>query len=179
MPTIEALSAAVAALQSRLDDTEAVLRVQALKARYARLVDARFERGRPVDPRRMAELATAIAGLFTADAVWDGGPVLGRAEGRHAIAAQMGASTLTFSRHFFTNPEITVRGDEARGRWELLSPCTTAAGEARWMSGVEDDTYHREPDGAWRIRSMTLTTVFLAPAATDWGPIGGPRRTGD
>ncbi len=170
---VDELAAELARLRSRVETAEAICAIQALKARYGQLVDRRYRGGRTVAPDELARLADAIAALFTADAVWDGGPVLGRVEGRPAIAARMRSTTLSFSRHFFLNPEITVDGDRARARWDLLAPCATAAGEARWMCGAEDDTYRCDGDGRWRMSSMTLTPVFFATAADGWGSITG------
>jgi len=173
---LEELAAEVADLRARVAAAEGVLAVHELKARYAALVDARYEGGGPVAPERLAELAEAIADLFTPDAVWDGGPALGVAEGREAIAARMRAPTLLFSRHFFLSPRILVDRDRAEARWELLSPCTTADGTPRWLCGYEDDEYERGEDGRWRHRRMALTTVFLARADEGWRTVLSPRK---
>jgi hypothetical protein len=165
---LEELAAEVAALRVRVEVAEATLAVHELKARYAALVDARYEGGGPVGPERLAELAGAIADLFTPDAVWDGGQALGVAEGREEIAARMRAPTLLFSRHFFVSPRIRVDRHRAEARWELLSPCTTADGTPRWVCGYEDDEYELGEDGQWRHRRMVLTTVFLARADQGW-----------
>lgn len=172
----EALAAEVKELRARVEAAEAVLAVQDLKARYADLVDARYEGGGPVGPERLATLAEQIADLFTFDAVWDGGPALGVAEGRAAIAGRMRAPTLLFSRHLFLSPRIRVDGDRAEARWELLSPCTTADGTSRWLCGYEDDEYFRGEDGRWRHRKMSLTTLFLAPAGDGWRKILSPKK---
>ena len=179
MTSLEELAAQVADLRARVEAAEGALAVQALKARYADLVDARYAGGAPVGPERLAELAEAIADLFTADAVWDGGPALGVAEGREAIAARMRTPTLLFSRHLFVSPRIRVHGHRAEARWELLSPCTTADGTPRWLCGYEDDEYEQGEDGRWRHRRMVLTTVFLARADEGWQKILSPRRSED
>jgi hypothetical protein len=74
--SLEELAAEVADLRARVAAAEGALALHELKARYAALVDARYEGGGPVGPDRLAELAEAIADLFTPDAVWDGGPAL-------------------------------------------------------------------------------------------------------
>jgi hypothetical protein len=168
MTSLEQVAAEVAALRGRLDVAEATLALHDLKARYAALVDARYEGGAVVGPERLAALAEEIAELFTPDAVWDGGSALGVAEGRAAIAERMQAPTLCFSRHLFVSPQLRVAGDRASGRWELLAPCTTADGTPHWMAGVEHDEYERGPDGRWRHRRMALTTTFFAPTDTGW-----------
>jgi hypothetical protein len=165
--TVEELAAEIAALRLRVATSESVLAIQDLKARYGELVDRRFAAGSVVDAGTLATVAEAVAGLFTADGVWDGGPGLGLATGRAAIAARLREPTLTFSRHFFVNPRIAVDGDRATARWDLLSPCRRADGTSYWMCGYEDDEYGRV-DGVWLHRSMKLTTVFMAPVGEGW-----------
>ncbi len=167
MPSIEELVSEVAALRRRIEASESTLAIHALKARYAALVDRRFSKGRVVDRPTLDAVAAEAAQLFTTDAVWDGGPVLGRVTGRPAIADRLAAPTLAFARHFFVQPQLEVDGDTARGRWELLSPCRTADGVSSWMFGYEDDEYACV-DGVWLHRSMTLTTVVMAPVADGW-----------
>jgi hypothetical protein len=167
MVTVEELAAEVASLRQRVDAAESVLAIQTLKARYAELVDQRFSAGAVVDPETLSQVAGAIAALFTADGVWDGGAGLGTAVGRTAIAQRLRDPTLVFSRHFFVNPRIEVDREMAKARWDLLSPCRRADGTSHWMSGYEDDEYARV-DGAWLHRSMKLTTVFMTPVGDGW-----------
>ena len=170
MPTHEELVAEVARLARRLDDCEAVLAIQALKARYGELVDQRHPGGAPADEHTLADLAARIALLFTDDGVWDGGPALGIVTGRTAIAERLRTPTLSFARHLFVNPRIEVDGDQARGRWDLLSPCRRRDGTSCWMCGYEEDEYVRV-DGAWLHRALRLTTVFMAPVGEGWARI--------
>ncbi len=167
---MEELAAELSQLQRRVDTTEAVLELQALKARYGDLVDQRFSRGRVVDPGQLRHISDDIAALFAEDGVWDGGPGLGRHIGRTAIADQLRRPTLTFSRHLFVKPRIEVDGDRARGRWDLLCPCVRADGTSWWMCGVEDDEYTRI-DGSWLHQSMTMTAVFMVPVSEGWTKI--------
>ena len=129
-PAPEELATDLAVLRARLERAEGVLAIQALKARYAELVDRRYRKGAVVPAEELAALADEVARLFTEDGVWDGGPALGRAVGRAAIAERLRDTTLVFARHLFTSPRIEVDDDggRARGRWELLSPCRTAEG---------------------------------------------------
>jgi hypothetical protein len=161
------LEARVRALEGRVRAAEDAQAIQHLKARYAELVDRRYHRGRPREGTELEAIAREIASLFTEDAVWDGGPALGRCEGRAAICARMREPTLRFSWHFFLKPRIHVEGDEARARWDILSPCTTRDGRPHWMVGTEDDRYRREGD-TWLHSHMTLSVVFLAPHETGW-----------
>jgi hypothetical protein len=150
------------ALRRRVESAEAVLAIQTLKATYGELVDQRFSLGRVIEPSHLDEIVGAIADLFTADAVWDGGPVLGIATGRQAIRERLLKPTLSFSRHLFMKPRISVRRDRATARWDLLCPCRTQDGRSWWMCGYEDDEYRVE-DGIWLHSKMALETVFMSP----------------
>jgi hypothetical protein len=168
--TLEELVEEVAALRRRVDVSESVLTIQAMKARYAELIDQRFVGGVVVDEATLAKVTAAVADTFTDDAHWDGGPGLGVSVGRAAIAQRLRETTFTFARHFFMNPRIEIDGDSATARWDLLSPCRRTDSESFWMCGVEDDEYVRT-DGQWLQCSMKLTTVFFSPAGDAWSKI--------
>jgi SnoaL-like domain len=170
MATIEDLANEIASLRRRVESTESLLALQALKARYGDLVDQRFSHGEQVDEDSLRRVAEAAAQLFTEDGVWDGGPGLGRHVGRAAIAARLARPTLSFSRHLFVKPRIDVDGDRARGRWDLLCPCRREDGSSWWMCGFEDDEYLRV-DGVWLHQKMELTTVFLSRVDQGWEKI--------
>ena len=172
MVTIEELAAEMAALRQRVEWSESVLAIQALKARYGELVDQRFSAGAVVEPDALARVADAVAALFTSDGTWDGGPGLGKVVGRADIAARLRDPTLVFSRHFFLNPRIDVSDARASARWDLLSPCRRADGTSYWMCGYEDDEY-AYVGGRWFHQSMKLTTVFMTPVGEGWTRILG------
>ncbi len=165
------LAQRVRALEERVATLEAVDAVVRLKARYGSLVDARYDENGVASPERVASLADEIAALFTEDAEWDGGPTLGVQRGRDAIRARFCEPTLLFSVHYFVGPEITVDGDRAEGRWDLLSPCTLRDGRPFWMSGAERDEYRRV-DGVWLHHRMQLDVAFFAPHEKGWGKRG-------
>jgi hypothetical protein len=168
MPTVEELGQRIDGLETRLRAAEDALAIQRLKARYAQLVDARYERkGGVVARPKLEAAARAIAALFTVDGVWDGGAGLGVCQGRDAIFERMCEPTLTFSWHFFLKPSIEVDGDRARGRWDILSPCSAGDGRPMWMVGVEHDEYERV-DGHWLHGRMKLELVFMAPHDRGW-----------
>ena len=167
MATDAQLLERIQALEGRLVVLEAVEEIRRLKSDYAALVDDRYARGAPRGPEELADRARRIADLFTEDAVWDGGPALGVCQGRAELEKRMAQPTLLFSWHYFVKPKIVVDGDQARGRWDLLAPCTTADGRPHWMAGVEDDEY-RKVEGVWLHCAMKLRVVFLAPHETGW-----------
>ena len=161
------LAERVEALERRVRAAEDVDAIQRLKARYGQLVDLRYDRKGPKGPDELEKLATQIADLFSADAVWDGGAGLGECRGRDAIRERFLKPTLRFSWHFFVKPHIEVDGDRAHGTWDILAPCTATDGTPMWMAGVEDDRYVRE-GGRWLHVSMKLRVVFMAPHAKGW-----------
>ena len=171
MSTVEELALEIAQLRARVQVTEDTLAIYDLKARYGELVDQRYWRGSVVDPERLEVVSKEIADLFTPDALWDGGPALGKAVGREAIAEQMRETTLSFSRHLFVKPRISITGDSASGRWDILCPCKTADGESYWMCGYEDDEYVRASASLWLHQSMSLTTVFFSSTEAGWDRI--------
>src|SRR5262247_26892 len=98
------------ALERRIRRLEDLEEIKQLKARYAAHCDANYD-------------ADALAELFTADAVWDGG-ILGRSEGREAIRQFFRGSSqrISFAIHNMLNPIIEVTGDTATGTWYLRRP---------------------------------------------------------
>jgi hypothetical protein len=170
MPTIDELAQEVARLTARVETSESILQIHALKARYAELVDRRFSKGKLVDQDTLTGIAGEISELFTPDGVWDGGPGLGVATGRTAIIDRLERPTLTFSRHLFVKPAIAVHGDHATATWDLLCPCQRQDGASFWMCGSEADRYVRV-DGSWLHESMALTSFFMAPVADGFGRI--------
>ena len=155
------------ALEARISAVEDVQAIERLKARYGELVDGRYAGGAPRAAAELERIAGEIAALFTEDALWDGGAALGVCRGRAAIRERMTRPTLSFSWHYFVKPRIEVAGSEARARWDLLAPCTTAEGRAMWMAGVEDDEYRRV-EGRWLHSRMALRVVFMAPHERGW-----------
>ena len=129
----------------RLLDLEEIKR---LKARYARLLDS----------RRWDELRT----LFTADA-WAATPV--RDYARRPVSEfvdnlaqwETGKGWI----HHVLAPELDVQGDDAHGRWAMVSihrphhvPERTGELVVHDYGEYEED-YRRGADGAWRIASLT------------------------
>ncbi len=167
MATKGELEERVRSLETRLRALEDVEAIKRLKARYGELADARYGDAGPKGVAELERLASEIAALFTEDAVWDGGSALGVCRGRDAIRARFLTPTLQFAWHYFVKPQIRVEGDRARGRWDLLAPCTTRDGAPHWMAGVEDDEYLR-CDGQWLHSRLALTVVFLAPCDRGW-----------
>lgn len=146
-------------LAARIDRLESIEAIKQLKARYCAHCDDHYA-------------PDAIAALFTEDAVWDAGEAFGTYHGREAIRAFFAgvSETITFAAHLVLNPVIEVDGDEARGRWRLIMPCTVVengAPEARWMVSSYDDRFVRR-DGVWLFQSLEVRVNLVAPHLKGW-----------
>lgn len=143
-------------MQERLQRLEDIELIRMLKMEYARATD-----------RQDTE---AIVRLFHDTAVWDGGELYGRHEGRDAIRAYFTQiwETLTFAMHFVTNGQIEVdnSGQEASGRWHLWAPSTVSGG-AVWIAGSYDDEY-RKVEGSWLFSKVQLTVEFHSSFDSGW-----------
>ncbi|MFO0687795.1 MAG: nuclear transport factor 2 family protein [Myxococcota bacterium] len=159
----------IAALEVRVARAEAHAEILALKSRYGALADARYARKGPRSQAEIDVVAEQLASLFTIDAVWEGGGVLGRCEGRAAIRERFREPTLQYAWHFFVKPEIRVEGERAKGTWDVLAMVTTKEGRAMWMVGVEHDEYALE-DGRWLHTRMQLDSQLMAPYDRGWAP---------
>ena len=162
-----ALERRIQQLEARLARVEDVAAIQTLKARYGELADLRYRRGVVDDPVRLEQVAGEIAELFTEDAIWEGGKVLGTCSGRDQIRERFQTPTLSFAWHYFVKPKIDIDGETARATWDVLAPCTTLDGRPHWMAGAEDDEY-RKVDGVWLHSRMQLRVVFMAPYDQGW-----------
>ena len=143
-------------LERRLRVMEDVEEIKRLKARYCAYCDDNYN-------------ATAIASLFTEDAVWDGG-IRGRADGRQGIHDffVQASQRLPFAVHMVMNPNIEVDGDTATGSWYLFQACTyTEDNQAIWGAGRYDEEYVRL-DGAWMFKHLKLTWFFWTPFEQGW-----------
>jgi ketosteroid isomerase-like protein len=140
----------------RLEDLEAI---KQLKARYAAYCDAHYD-------------ADALAELFTADAVWDGG-ILGYNEGRETIRQFFRGSSqrISFALHYIVSPIIEIDGDTAHGIWYLLQTCTYLNGnQAVWGAATYHDRYVRDR-GVWKFQHVRITSHFWTPFEEGWARI--------
>ena len=143
-------------LERRIRVMEDIEEIKRLKARYCAYCDDSYD-------------ADGIAGLFTEDAVWDGG-MRGKAEGREGIRDFFvrAPQRLPFAIHMVMNPIIDVDGDNATGTWYLFQACTFAEGDrAVWGSARYDEEYVRV-NGDWKFKNLTLTSFFWTPFDQGW-----------
>ncbi len=144
-------------LANRVQVLEDIEAIKKLKARYCAYCDDNYD-------------ADGLASLFTEEAIWDGGEVLGRNEGREAIRQffQSSSRRLPFAIHHVMNPTIDVQGDTATGQWYLFQPCTLARGNrAAFLAARYNETYVRL-DGEWKFQRMDITPSFFTPYDKGW-----------
>lgn len=124
----------------RLEDVEAIKR---LKAAYGRACDDDHD-------------GAAVCELFVPDGVW-ANSMGQRNEGHDAIRAYFdgirSSGRIVHSSHMFTNPDIEVQGDTARGTWSFLMMYTGPDGSRFRIVGFYDEEYARV-GGRWRFRSL-------------------------
>jgi hypothetical protein len=146
-------------LEQRIARLESIEQIRTLKAVYCEFCD------RDYDPE-------GLAGLFTEDAVWDGG-IFGRYEGRQAIRQffQGVSGSLVFAAHLVMNPIISfVDNDTATGKWRLWQPATQNEGgklECKFLLAAYDDVYVRTA-GTWLHKSVKVQVNFFEPVTSGW-----------
>jgi hypothetical protein len=146
----------VTELARRLDALESADTIRRLKADYMLRCDA--------SPR------PSFLDLLWPDAVWQGyeAATAGPLAGAETIDAMLsGRSRFTFSVHYLTNESISVNGDTAIGRWNLLEPCTVEGVGGIWQGGHYVDTFARR-DGQWRFARMELHLRFRTRYEEGW-----------
>ncbi|MGK8705869.1 nuclear transport factor 2 family protein [Metapseudomonas otitidis] len=149
-------------LEARLRQLESESAVRACMNRYMVLCDA-LDARTPLDE---------LAGLFTADAIWEGkgaryAKSFGGYRGREAIRA-MFAGYMTEPAHFALNVHflcselIRVEGDEASGSWVMLQTSTFASG-ASHLNAARLTVRFREEEGTWRMAHFQTENLFGRP----------------
>ncbi len=121
-----------------------VEQIKQLKHRYCGFCDEQY------DP-------DGIAGLFTADGIWEGG-AFGRAEGReeiHKFFSEV-SSQVIFANHYVSNPIIEITGDTATGRWDLWQPMVLGPDPAAmWLVAKYREQYVRAGD-CWLFKVLEV-----------------------
>lgn len=162
------------ALAQRVAMLEAERAVRATITRYMALCDVPEDAGD----------GPGLAGLFTADAVWEGiGPQyahkFGRLEGTTAIVAMLRRYLppdphFSANLHFLTSESIDVDDDRTRtrGRWIMLQASRYADGTAELIAARLTVDFAPAADGpAWLIRHFRTERVLDGP----WPLAAAPR----
>ena len=133
--------------------------IKLLKLRYARFCDDGYN-------------PEGIAGCFTEDGIWAGGP-LGHAESRDGIRSFFARTpeVVSFAVHYTTNPIIEIDGDRAEGTWYLWQPMVMVADDqAMWLAAHYKERYRREND-KWLIEHLALDVKSFSPYESGFGRV--------
>lgn len=171
-------SDSLAALSQRLALLEAEQAIRACMNRYMVLCDALAAHS-PLDE---------LAGLFTADAVWEGKGAryrssFGQVVGREAIAAMFAKymvepAHFALNVHFLCSELIQLASTKtATGSWVMLQTSTFASGASHLNSARLSLNFRCDVDGAWRIAHFQTENLFSRPvgAWNDAAPLPVPR----
>jgi len=145
-------------LEKRIQAIEDIEAIKQLKATYSEYCDDSY------NPEKMM-------GIFTEDAVWDGGERFGKYTGHKEIKEffENASKSLVFGAHFFLQPRITLTGEKtAKANWYLWQTSTMANGKGVWICGLEDDEYRKCDDGKWRMSNMKLTLFYVTSYEDGW-----------
>ncbi len=139
----------------RLEDIEEIRR---LKVRYFEACDGGFGGAQ-------SHVPDEIAGTFTVDGVWDGGPYGARA-GRQAIGDFYQQVPQCFAYTMLSEPVIDVDGDRATGRWNLLV-YSSHGDQSTLTGGTHHDEYSRTSEG-WRIARTRFVSAVNQQSRQPW-----------
>lgn len=144
-------------MEERLARLEALQAIDSLKARYARLADAKYTSGHQrVPEQEWREIAARQAACFTEDATWEGGPEFGGTlRGRAALTAWFERSPWRFAVHYYVAPQIElVDATRAQGRWRLWQVAVPIeASHPVLLAGTTRESYRATAAG-WLIDAM-------------------------
>lgn len=118
-----------------------------------------------------------LAGLFTADAIWEGKGVkyqnaFGGYQGREAIRTMFATymvepAHFALNVHFLTSELIRVNADSATGCWVMLQTSTFASGGSHLNSARLSVEFRQDAeDGVWRMSHFVTENLFSRPVDT-------------
>ena len=148
MPEIPAVP--TTALEARLQALEDIEAIRSLKARYLACCDAKDPAGmRACFADGPVAIDYGAVGQFdTADAVVE-------------VFKQVGCHPHMVEMHHGSNPQITVKGDSAEGRWSLqYQLINTNESTLTQLGATYEDGYARTPAG-WRISATKCVVTSL------------------
>ncbi|MFT0890832.1 nuclear transport factor 2 family protein [Pseudochelatococcus sp. G4_1912] len=155
----------------KLPDQQSLIDIESikyLKAYYGKYADEKYTADHQRKPQEEIDrLAWLQSGVFTDDAIWDGG-AFGVLEGRQAIYDNLRTGPWSFGAHYYVSPLIEVDGNKATGRWVLWQVGTlTRENTPIILSAVTEDEYRRTDEG-WRLSKMRQTTKFMTRHDVPW-----------
>jgi len=151
----------IQALTSQVQVLQDMAAIKKLKYQYSMACDLGINEGK-------GEL---LQDVFVQDILWDIGD-FGKYTNMQEVneALQHIPEQMKFTYHFFTNPIIEVKGNDASGQWNVLAMYTMAGGQDMLLAGIETDQYNKI-DGRWWISEVVLTTAFFAPFKEGWSQV--------
>lgn len=164
-------------LAGRLARLEAADEIRRVTMRYFSLCDA-------LGPTTPFE---ELAGLFAADAVWEGRgryqEAFGKHVGREAIIGMLASyanpSHFVLNAHYLSSEDIEITGDAtATGRWMMLQVSSYQGGRSDLRSAALTLDFVREA-AAWRIGRFVTRNIFARDVGpwNDEAPISVPARS--
>ncbi|AIR90694.1 nuclear transport factor 2 family protein [Pseudomonas cremoricolorata] len=165
----------LASLKARLQVLEDQQAIRVCINRYMTLCDA-LDADTPLDE---------LAGLFTADARWEGkgaryASSFGGYQGREAIRAMFATYMKTpahfaLNVHFLTSEVIEVDSQQGQGSWVMLQTSSFADG-ASHLNAARLSVRFAVEDGQWRIAHFQTENLFSRPtrAWDDSAPLPVP-----
>jgi len=171
----------IEALQLQVRRLQAEGLIRACVTRYMALCD-RLDAATPLDE---------LAGLFTADATWEGRGAryagsFGGYRGRDAIAAMFktymrAPPHFALNVHFLCSETIVVSADAsgADASWVMLQTSSFASGESHLNAAQLTLKLKCGEDGAWRIATFQTENLFSRPTGpwNDSAPLPVPAAT--
>ena len=147
-------------LEEKVHQLYAIEEIKKLKAVYCAYCDDHYN-------------PDGLASLFTDSATWDGGPEFGCHKGREAIEKFFAgvSKNILFAAHLVMNPIIEVSGNEAKGKWRLIMPCTVSDSsekvEAKWLLSKYKEEYMLVND-QWLFSKMKVESQFYSNHLEGW-----------
>jgi len=167
--TQQELEAKIAALEARIRVVEDIEEIKKLMATYQDCIDSLQRLDEVVALyTEDAKFVVSFPGEAGAEAV-----LLGTYEGKEGVRSLLSQVNLTnysYCAHHVTNPNITVDGEKAKGKWYLLCPFTPLTPEgpvAVWEQGTYDNEFVKV-DGKWMISLMRFEWNFSTPYEDGW-----------
>jgi hypothetical protein len=138
-------------LTNRVHLLEDIESINCLKAKYALIYD---------DKSNIKRLNN-LKNLFIEDAVWDGGVLYGRYEGRDEIIKffEKVIDNSIIIYHYFDSPTIRIINGTAIGSWYMWVVSILEQNNVSWLSGIEYEKYIKM-DGKWFIKEIKLKVLF-------------------
>ena len=147
-------------LERRVQTLEDLEQIKRLQARFAQICDEHH-----YNPEMLAKLFTDD-GEFVAT---NEEGIVRRYKGIDEIRENFAGAgnRITFSVHYFIQPDIKIQGNKADGTWYLWCPATTGDGICVWIASIVETKYEKL-NGQWLIAEWEVTTLFRSPHGKSW-----------